>query len=43
MIECCKIPGVKLKMQNYSFYSFWVTKEKPKGEGGGGKMTSHPG
>ena len=34
--------GVKLKMQNYSFYLFWITKEKPKGGGGGAKITPHP-
>ena len=29
------MPGVKLKMQNDSFYRFWITKEKPKGGGRG--------
>ena len=30
------MPGVKLQMENYGFYRFWVTKEKPKGGGGKG-------
>ena len=36
------MPVVKLQMQNYGFYRFWVTKEKPKGGGVRGKITPHP-
>ena len=36
------MPGVKLQMQNYSFYRFCVTEEKPKGAGQGAKITPHP-
>ena len=28
LLNAGKMPGVKLQMQNYSFYRFWVTKEK---------------
>ena len=34
---------IAAKVQDYSFYRFWVIKGKPtKGGGEGGKITPHP-